>query len=106
MLQSMRDANPTPAPCHCHLGGHFGNDCRLLAVSPRVEAAQVIEHVQADRDLADREMPHNWWIFRRIFSFDGGFLPGKGWSPGMPLRLSYLFSVASFGSSAETVISR
>jgi hypothetical protein len=29
------------------------------------------------RDRTDGEMPHNWWIFRHIFGFDGGFLPSK-----------------------------
>jgi hypothetical protein len=73
----MPDANPTLHLRQSWAGGHFGNDCRLLATNQHKDAALPSTIWRLVEGCADREMPHKWWIFRRILAFDGGFLPPR-----------------------------
>jgi hypothetical protein len=71
----MPDANPTPDLRQSWADGHFGNDCRLLATNQHKDAALASTIWLLIGGRADREMPHKWWIFRRVLGFDRGFLP-------------------------------
>jgi hypothetical protein len=75
LFQSMRHANPTPHLRQSWLGGHFENDCKLLASNRHVDVAQPPRAYLLAWVRADGKMPHKWWIFRHLFGVDGGFLP-------------------------------
>ena len=64
-----------PRPTPLRLSGHFRNDCRLLAPNPHVDVELPSKTCLLVGGRVDREMPHKWWIFRRVAAFDGGFLP-------------------------------
>jgi len=57
------------------LGGHFGNDCSLLASNCHADAARFAKKKPFTCKVPDGKMPHKWWIFRHVTSFSGGFLP-------------------------------
>jgi len=75
LFRSMRDANPTPDLRRCGLSGHFENNCRLLAPNPHGDAEEPSRMYLLMGGRAEREMPHKWWIFRRVIGFGGCFLP-------------------------------
>ena len=57
------------------IGGHFGNDCRLLASNRQGDGKQRARPNPVPCKPSDGKMPHKWWIFRHIADIDGGFLP-------------------------------